>query len=169
MNPVQDCSTTAGSESVFVNLVNPLEENKGHQKPSWDIQASSIVFGLFVFGCTEHVIHSVLLSYGFRCSIKEILQCINRYRFLSYHKLPYPVNGPISKMFFQFGVDSNVTFNYAYGYLTSIIHDYEPLCARAPLSDQSICSVHDRQIKVELNKGQIQIRALNLPDLDHGL
>lgn len=167
MDPVQDCSAIAGAESIIVNLISPLEENKGDQKPPWDVQASSIVFGLYLFGCTEQMIHGVLLSYGFSCSMEDIMQCVNRYRFLTYHKLPYSVNGPISKSFFQFGVKSTVTFNYANGYLTVITHDYEPLCARAPVSDQSIRSMHDRQINVELNKSQVQIRVLDVSDLDH--
>lgn len=164
MDPALGPSTTLDSGRVDLILGSSTEDCIKEGKLSWDAHAYEIVLGLTFFGCKVRYIDSTLKSYGFICSLRALIQCVNRYKMVKYDKIRNDAHGSFIIGSNFSGMELNTTFIFVNGKAMSMTHEYKLLRARAPLYESFICSHDGREIIVELTDGQIQIRVLEHPD-----
>lgn len=160
----QDLSTSE-FETVCLDIENPSERISLGKKFSSNSHAISIVYILNFYGCKVGLIHAVLESYGFKCSLRAVVGCIYRYKFFSHDKIEHPVNGTeVDKKTYPSKKESIFTAIYVNDKPTVFTHQFELLQAYTPLYKQLVCGLDGRELIVELTDGQIQVRVFDHPD-----
>lgn len=181
MNPPQDSSLagaeldvspsswnssqgSSGSGTAAPVFGSTTEDPTGEWKIPWDPRASYIVFGLRFLGCQVQSIYSVLRSYGFRCSIRDIKRCVHYYRLGRHDKVAHPLNGyTIRKMILKSGIGCTWTVRYVHGRPKMMIVKHAVLRAQTPDFGQLLSSADGDQITVEITQGRLQMRVLDRP------
>lgn len=161
MKPSQGPSNPLTSETI--DMTDTTEKGK----LSFDAHAVSVVYGLCYFGCNSRVIHTILESYGFKCSLRDVSSCIYRSGLVKYDRLPRPLEGTsIERNVLANGVEAILTKHYVNGEPTMLSFQYGPLRPRTPFYGQRLSTDDGRQFTVEITKDWLSIRALNHPDPD---
>lgn len=164
MEPAQRPSITLESKADAQTLGSQVEEPTADGVLSWDGHASGIVFGLTLFRCDEQVVHDAFQSYGYKCSLRALEICVNRYNFLSYDRVRAPVDGPVViKKILQSGEEDTMTIEYVKGKPAVLTQKCGILLPLVPFYKQPLYSADGRLITVEFTEGQLQIRALDRP------
>lgn len=154
--------SSSESETVALSFGSMLKAPTGEGKMVWDSRANYIVFGLRFLGCQVRSIYSVLRSYGFRCSIRDVKHCVRRYKLRKHDTVAHPVNGlTVRNETSKSGMECTWTAKYVRGRPKVMIVNHAMLRARTPEFGQLLSTAEGDQITVEATQGRLQMRALN--------